>query len=144
MNLVTFTPFFSLISEDWKPLIHLFFYLILLSFLPVNKMLKSMHMVFDTEPQSATPFWQENGQWITSLGCWICLKLGICGNKINPTKLRRVWVSLPEKENEWDFLLVETRKWKWRSTLQSHFAALIRPLIERYNVEYVVPSFIDK
>jgi hypothetical protein len=40
--------------------------------------------------------------------------------------------------------LVETRKWKWWSALQSHFAALIRPLIERYNVEYVVPSFIDK
>ncbi len=78
-------------------------------FLPVNKMLKRMYMVFDTQPQSATPFWQENGQWITSLGCWICLTLGICHTKINPTILR-LRVGLFARGKKWVGLFISGDK----------------------------------
>jgi hypothetical protein len=57
--------------------------------------------------------------------------LGICGTKTNRNKLRRVSVSLLEKKSEWDYSLVRQESESDGVPLQSHFAALIRALIQR-------------
>jgi hypothetical protein len=144
MNLVTFNPFFPSFLRTENLKFTFFLKINFTSFLPVKKMLKSMHA---------------HGLWYPAAKCHSFLTREWTMNHftgmLNLSYARHLWhknkseqteacVGLFAREKKWVGLFVsETRKWKWWSSIAKPFCCT-HSCVDSKIVAYVVPPFTDK